>query len=235
MMKTKTRNRHRLAFHMARAALLCGLGALAVELPAQEISVAEKILFQSDHLKKLASPQALRYAYVQQDSAGPGFSDQVVLDVTGKNADGGATVSPHFLSGEREVSLQPQDNAQGNPVLLGFLERDIAEMKRLTGGSTSYFRKRIRLALAEAASVEAVSLPYGGRQVPGRKIEIQPYLHDPMEEKMPAYVAKRYVFLMSDDIPGAVYQIRSVVPTLAKPGPALIEESMTLAAAKGSS
>jgi hypothetical protein len=234
-MKIQCTIRRRVKMQLARAALLCGLGALAGALPAQEISAAEKILFQTNHLQTVAKPQVLRYAYVRRDQTGPGFSDQVVLDVTGKNADGSAAVSSHFLSGEREISLPPLDNAQGNPALMGFLERDIGEMKRLTGGSTSYFRKRIRLALAEAASVEAVSLPYGGRQVQGKKIEIQPYLQDPMQDKMPKYVAKRYVFILSDKIPGSVYQIKSVVPAGEQKGAALIEETMTLAAAKGSS
>ena len=234
-MKTNGMKRHKISMQLARAALLCGLSAAAGALPAQEISAAEKILFQSNHLQTVARPQALRYAYVRQDQTGPGFNDQVVLDVTGKNADGSAAVSSHFLSGAREVSLPPLDNAQGNPALMGFLERDISEMKRLTGGSISYFRKRIRLALAEAASVESVSLPYGGRQVQGKKIEIQPYLNDPMQDKMPKYVAKRYVFILSDSIPGSLYQIRSVVPAGEQKGAALIEETMTLAAAKGSS
>jgi hypothetical protein len=225
--------RNRLAVRAARAALLCGLSALAGAPHAQEISPAEKILFLSNHLQTVAKPQALRYAYVRQDKTGPGFSDQVVIDVTGKNADGSAAVSSRFLSGERQVSLPPLDHAEGNPVLLGFLERDISEMKRLTGGSTSYFRKRIRIALAEAASVEAVSLPYGGRQVQGKRIAIQPYLHDPMQDKMPQYVAKRYVFILSDDIPGSVYQIQSMVPEGGpQRGAALMEETMTLAGAK---
>ena len=220
---------------IARATLLCGLIALAGALHAQEISPAEKILFLSNHLGTVVRPQALRYTYVRRDKDGPGFSDQVVLDVTGKNADGSAVVSLRFLSGERTVALPPLDNAQGNPALLGFLERDISEMKRMTGGSTSYFRKRIRIALAEAASVEAVKLSYGGRQVEGKRIAIQPYLHDPMQDKMPKYAAKRYVFILSDDIPGSVYQLRSTVPDDGRQGAVLIEETMTLAGAKDSS
>ena len=225
--------RHGLAILAGRAALLCGLGVLANPVSAQEISPAEKILFQSDHLQTVGKARALRYAYVRQESGGPGFRDQVVLDVTEKHADGSVGVSSHFLSGDRQVSLPTLDHAQGNPALLGFLERDINEMKRLTGGSTSYFRKRIRIALAEAASVEPVSLSYAGRKVQGRKIEIQPYRDDPMQEKMPKYVAKRYVFLLSDDVPGSVYQIRSTVPSGERQGAALVEETMTLSASNG--
>jgi hypothetical protein len=137
------------------------------------------------------------------------------------------------------VALPPVSNAQGNPALLGFLERDINEMKRLTGGSTNYFRKRIRLALAETASVESITVPYGGRQVQGKRIVIRPYLNDPMQEKMQKYLAKDYVFILSDQVPGTVYQIRSTVPGGQqgdrKNAAALIEETMTVAGANGTS
>ena len=115
---------------------------------AQEISLAEKILFQSNHLHNVASAQVLRYSYVRKEKSGPGFSDQVQVEVGARGSDGSAAVSSRFLTGERQVALPPVAAALGNPALLGFLERDISEMKRMTGGSTSYFRKRIRLALA---------------------------------------------------------------------------------------
>lgn len=220
---------------MKLAALLCAV-MLAGPLHAQEISPAEKILFQSDHLQKVAGPQVLRYRYLRQDQAGTGFSDQVVVDVGAKDRDGGAAVSVKFLTGERQLALPAVSDARGNPALLAFLERDISEMKRMTGGSTSYFRKRIRLALAEAASVEPVSLSYGGRRLHGSSIAIQPYLHDPMQEKMQKYVGKRYIFILSDAIPGAVYQLKSIVPggppDKGEAGAALIEETMTLEAAR---
>ena len=223
-----------------------GPGALSAALPmllcaamwagpshAQEISVAEKILFQSNHLHNVGSPQALRYSYVHTDRSGAGFSDQVQVDVGAKGSDGSAAVSSRFLTGERQVALPLLAGAQGNPVLLGFLERDIGEMKRMTGGSTGYFRKRIRIALAEAASVEPVTVPYGGHYVRGTRIAIEPYLHDPMQEKMQKYLAKKYVFILSDDIPGTIYQIRSTVPDAQqgdrKNGAALIEETLTVA------
>jgi hypothetical protein len=112
-------------------------------------------------------------------------------------------------------------------------------MKRMTGGSTSYFRKRIRLALAEAASMETVALSYAGRQLEGRKIVIRPYLQDPMQEKMQKYLAKNYVFILSDAIPGSIYQIRTTVPAEQqgdqKNGTASIEETLTVAGANGPS
>jgi hypothetical protein len=218
---------------MKLAALLCA-AMLAGPLPAQEISPAEKILFQTDHLQNVAGPQALHYRYLRKDQAGTGFSDQVVVDVGAKESDGGASSSVRFLTGERQLALPAVNGAHGNPALLGFLERDLVEMKRLTGGSANYFRKRIRIAFAEAASVEPVTISFRGQSLQGTKVTIQPYLNDPMQEKMRAYLGKRYVFILGDGIPGAVYQLASVVPAEPaagrKAGAALIEETMTLEA-----
>jgi hypothetical protein len=209
-------------------ALAAGSGA------AQDVTAAEKLLFQSSHLQNVAAPRVLRYRYVRQDAEGTGFSDEVLVDVAARNSDGSARVSSEFLHGERQLPIPAVQEARGNPALLGFLERDIAEMKRLTGGSTSYFRKRIRMALAENARIEEVTVEYDGRQVRGQKVAIQPYLDDPMGAKMPKYLGKQYVFILSDAIPGSVYRLSATVPA-ASAGPgarggsgaALSEESMT--------
>ena len=222
----------------ALAALLAtGATALAAGSAAQEIAAAEKLLFQTSHLQNVAAPRVLRYRYVRQDAEGAGFSDEVLIDVAAKNGDGSARVSSEFLHGERQLPIPAVQEAQGNPALLGFLERDIAEMKRLTGGSTSYFRKRIRMALAEQARIEEVTVDYDGRQVRGQKVVIQPYLNDPMAEKMPKYLGKRYVFILSDAIPGSVYRLSAAVPGAAPAGKGgagatLIEETMTFDSAR---
>jgi hypothetical protein len=223
---------------MARAALMCALLLPAPALLAQEITAAERLLFQSSHLGNVTPPSVLRYDYVRRGRDGAGFSDEVLIDVSARNSDGSAAVSSRFLHGERQLPIPPVQDAQGNPALLGFLERDINEMKRLTGGSTGYFRKRIRLALAENARVEDVSLDYGGRKVQGRKVSIAPYVNDPMREKMQKYADKNYVFILSDAIPGAVYRISATVPDPSAAGAgkgaaALIEETMTFSGAKG--
>lgn len=223
----------RLVVWSAAAFLAAGAMALAAGgATAQDITAAEKLLFQTRHLQNVAAPGVLRYSYVRHDAEGAGFSDEVLVDVAARNSDGSARVSSEFLHGERQLPIPPVQEAQGNPALLGFLERDIAEMKRLTGGSASYFRKRIRMALAENARVEDVTVDYNGRQVRGQKVAIQPYLDDPMGQKMPKYVGKQYVFILSDAIPGSVYRLSATVPGTADAGrggagAALIEETMT--------
>jgi hypothetical protein len=94
-------------------------------------------------------------------------------------------------------------------VLLGFLEHDIAEMRRLTGGSVTYFRKRIRMALANSAQVTPQRISYQGKTVDGKAVRIQPYLDDPLHARFEHYVRKTYTFVLSDEVPGGIYQVRT--------------------------
>jgi hypothetical protein len=178
---------------------------------AQDISPAEKLLFLTNHMGGLHEPVALTYSYRKEGSAEPGFADEVHLDVTKINPDKSATVSMRFLSGERKLNMPEIGDANGNPALLAFLERDIAEMRRRTGGSVNYFRKRIRLALANAKELRPVPFTYQGMQKEGKEVRIQPYINDPMRERFRKYINKTYVFIISSEVPGGLYQVRTSV------------------------
>jgi hypothetical protein len=203
-------------------------------LQAQEISKAEKMLFLENHFKNVSPPETLEYDYVQTGTEGKGFMDVVFLDVKKKNNDGSVVLSSQFLTDDRKVPIPEAEQFEGNPAIQGFLERDINEMKRLTGGSTSYFRKRIRLALAESAKVEPVTVSYKGNDFAGQRITIEPYLDDPMKDKFRQYVGKKYTFVLSEKVPGSVFEIKSSIPTSGasvdkeNSESKLIEETMTL-------
>lgn len=196
------------------AAAFLGIG-LALFAPAHasaqagsgQLSQAETLLFETDHLARIEAPAVLVYEFRKVSNVEPGFSDKVQLDVNGSKGKLSATL--HFLSGKNRHDLPPLEEAHGNPVLLGFLERDIAEMKRLTGGSTAYFRKRLRMALAESAEVHTQSVTYQGKTLQAQSVRIQPYLDDPMHARFEQYVNKTYTFIVSDGVPGGVYQLRS--------------------------
>lgn len=176
--------------------------------PATPITTAEVLLFQTNHLENIRAPATLTYAFHKAGDAEPGFDDKVQLILSkGKPA-----ASLVFLSGPRQRQLPEVDNAEGNPVLLAFLERDIAEMHRLTGGASNYFRKRIRLALAEAAQVQPRRFRFAGKTIDGREVTIEPYRDDPMHDRFESYVGKRYSFILSADVPGGVYQVHAAVP-----------------------
>lgn len=192
--------------HVPRAmppllALLLAAGAAA----AQPVSPAEVLLFETEHLARMKAPANLVYEFRKHSNVEPAFTDSVRLDVTRKGGKVHAVL--HFLSGARKREIPAVDDAHGNPVLLGFLERDIGEMKRLTGGSVTYFRKRIRMALANNAQVTPQRITYQGTTVAGQAVRIQPYLDDPLQARFENYVNKTYTFVLSEAVPGGVFQV----------------------------
>jgi hypothetical protein len=200
------------------------------------ISAAEKLLFQTDHLKNVAAPATLSYAFTKAGSAETGFDDTVELRV--RVLDGVKQASVTFLSAERKTACPEVTRAEGNPVLLCFLERDIREMQRLTGGKSGYFRRAIRLALARSARVARTRLSYGGRELAASEITVSPYVEDPLKDRIGKYATKTYVFTLSAEVPGGVHSVRTFVPSpegTSSEAP-LLEERMTLVglAARGS-
>jgi hypothetical protein len=137
-------------------------------------------------------------------------------------------VAAEFLSGPRRLALPEIESAQGNPAILYFLERDIREMERLTKGKANYFRKRIRMAVAEAASIAELSLPYRGAQVKVQQITLAPYLDDPLRARFENLAGKRYVFTLSDAVPGGLLSLRTQVDGAAANAPPLLSEELRL-------
>jgi len=204
-------------------ALLLAMGAGPAL--AQPVSPAEVLLFETDHLARTRAPAALVYDFRKVSNIEPGFTDTVELDLTRENGHMHARL--RFLSGARKRELPDIDDAHGNPVLLGFLENDIAEMKRLTGGSATYFRKRIRLALANTGQLGKQPFSFQGKTHEGQVVRIQPYLDDPLHARFEAYVHKTYTFILSDAVPGGIYQLST---SLGKAGGRTINASASAAA-----
>lgn len=201
---------------------LLALLALPMAAGAQPspISAAETALFMSDHMKSVPAPSTLHYAVRKSGTLEQGFSDSAEVAIDAASAGGGRRVGARYLSGSQRLELPALDFARGNPVLLHFLERDIREMERLTGGKAAYFRKRIRIALADAARLRPLTLSYQGREVPATEITIRPYADDPNRERFPKFIAKYYVFVLSEAVPGTLYRAEAVIPDAAGTGEA---------------
>lgn len=209
------------AFLLATLLTLAGGPAWA----AEDYSDAERALFMDKQLARLKPPTNLHYSYRKSGSLEAGFDDQVDVKLRAQ-ADGSCcAASVHFLSGSREVKLPEVEAAEGNPVILYFLERDIHEMQRLTKGQHNYFRKRIRMAVYESATVRPISLAWHGQSVAGREITISPYVDDPLRSRFEKLANKQYVFTLSDAVPGGVYAIRTRISgESASAEPLLVEE-----------
>jgi hypothetical protein len=213
---------------LRRAALAVAIASACLPASAaKDYSAAERAIFMSNHLANVTPPETLHYRYVKAGSMEPGFEDRVTLELTAR-ADGTCCAAhAEFLSSTRRLALPDIEAAVGNPVLLYFLERDIREMSRLTRGQQNYFRKRIRMAIYQAAELREAKLPYRGKNVAARQFIIAPYVDDPLRERFAKLAGKRYTFTLSDAVPGGVVAVATQVD--AEGGaPPLWTEEMTL-------
>ena len=171
------------------------------------ITPAEQLIFTADHMQGVTPQTELDYSMVRSGEPKRDADMVRVLVLSPGNTKSDAQVSDRGGA----VNL-PNDGLACNPVIIYFLERDIAEMEQLTGGQRRYFQRRLRLALAAGPQISTVTSEIGGKPVAARRIVVQPYLHDPNAERFERYTGKRYTFLLADAVPGHVAMIRTEVP-----------------------
>lgn len=212
-----------LALFACAATLALGSPAQAAEAAA-DFSAAERALFLSDHLHGIAPPAKLQYRFHKSGGLETGFDDQVSIvleaDASGRCCRGSA----EFLSGEHQLRLPVIEQAQGNPVLLYFLEHDVREMQRLTQGQPAHFRKRIRMAIFNDAQLRETRFDYQGRSIAGSEVRITPYLDDPARHRFARFADKEYVFMLADEVPGGIYGIRTRIPAASDAEALVVEE-----------
>ncbi len=194
--------------HMA-VALVSGC-LMSAAIAADDISRAERLVFEGDHLRTLAAPTVLAYRVQRSGTMEPAFEDKAEIAITDAAGKRGAEV--RCLTGARKIEMPALEEVSGNPIVLCFLERDIREMERMTGGKSGYFRKRIRMALSESAEVKEVEFDHQGRRIRGVDVSIAPYLDDPLRPRFERLANKRYLFRLSDSVPGHVVLVRAMVP-----------------------
>lgn len=200
-----------------------------------KFSDAENLLWFTDHLKNINKPTRLYYEFVKSGTYEGGFTDAVYLDIVKLNDDGTKNALLDFFTAERKQYVRPENvtNITGNPVLGIYMQGDVYEMNRLTDGHWRHFQKMIKIALRESAKVEPVSFEFEGKEYKGEKISFEPYENDPHRKDFSKFSDKLYEFIFSDDIPGSLYQIKTVVRNTENPDKEpLIEEVLTLKEAK---
>jgi hypothetical protein len=193
------------------AIALLSAASTALARDSRPLSAAQVALFESNHLELVREPIILHYHFDRTDRAA-GFTDAVAIGVT-PQPDGSKDVRVEFLTGDRRRPFPPAIGFNGNPVLMFFLEHDVAAMQKTTGGGTQYFRNRIRQALVDRAQVARVSISVDGREAPATEIVLAPFRGDPMIAKFGRLEEKSYRFVLSDDVPGAIYQIATTIPS----------------------
>ena len=196
-----------------------------------EFADAEVKLWMDNHLRNISSPGRLYYDFVKSGSYEEGFSDSVFLDIVRINEDGSKDADLEFFTAGRQQN-ERREGITGNPVLGKYMEGDVYEMNRLTNGSWRYFQKRIKSAFAENAKIEPVTFEYDGAERTGEKISITPYVNDPRRRQFAEFAPKLYEFILSDQVPGKLYQIKTVIPAGSPDSEPLMEETLTLQSAE---
>lgn len=196
------------------------------------LSEAEKLLWETDQLANIEKPGTIRYEFERKGTMDEGFSDSVELNILKVKEDGMKSAAMTFFTGDRNQDVPPNENTNGNPVLGVYLQGDVYEMNRLTEGNWRYFHRRIKLALSEDAKVEPVTFQYNGKEMQGKKVTFTPYLNDPKRKMFEQYADKVYEIIVSEEIPGMIYQIHTLIPggiKSGKPNQPLVEETLVYA------
>ena len=198
----------------------------------QEVSDAEKRVFMTDHLKNVPGDATLSYGFSKSGSLEQNFQDKVTLTVKAPASGQGKSCHVDFLAGERQFKGIPEliENATGNPIILAFLERDLGEMKRITKGQPNYYRKRIRMNLAEKAEIRTINIKHEGKDISGVELLLKPYDNDPARSRYEKFSNKSYIITLSEQIPGGVYKMYSIMRERsvdAAANKSMIEETLT--------
>lgn len=216
-----------LALLLAAALHCAGAGAQAAA-PSE----AERLVFQHDHFSTSRTPRSLHYHYAEEASGQPPVSDRAVLTLGAAAAGGCCDVHGDYLSGPRAVNLPDIPDARSNPLLLYFLEGEVRRLQRTTGGQAAHFRRRIRLSLAEAATITDGTVPWGAQSVPARTVRIAPFLDDPQRNRFAQQAATEYAFVLSDAVPGGVYALAATLPAASAGAAPLARRTLTLEESK---
>ncbi len=200
---------------LALAAVFILSGTVSWAANANDITEAERRVFMDDHLASLPAPTTLHYLTERRGSLQDPLDDKASVEL--QTEDGRRVANVQWMSGREQLRLPPFDDVKGNPILLYFLEREIREMNRLTGGSMNYYRKRIRMALASNPGVEATTVDFAGRQVKATRITISPFVDDPARSRYEKFADRRYTMILSDDVPGAVVSVSGELRGSANP------------------
>lgn len=208
---------------VAAALALPPSAAAQQDPPPAPLSPAQVVLFQTPHLDAIRTPQDLDYTFRREEEGRAPVEDRITMEVRAVHADGGHDVHPEFLTGERRIPYPPALGFRGNPLVMFALDRDTRELAAATGGSATWFRNRIRRAFAEGATLRETRRG----DAPAVEVEIQPFQGEPRARR---YQERRYLFLLSEAVPGGVAEIRTVLP--AGDGGGRVEETIAFAGSR---
>jgi len=221
------------------AALVLGLSAptlvSATETPAPTQAnataapSAADLLFEQPQMKNAAPGSTITYDYLRRSGIAKGpfgapLQDTVTIKVEpGKQPDG-RNMDVAMFSGLNRRPAGPFEDMVGNPIVPLFLENHVMALSKVLEANPRYLKLAIRKGMREKATVTPVKIPFDGKQVDAYRIEMQPFLGDPMGERMRGLENLTYTFVTSPSVPGEIVSMEAVSKT--KDGGELLEEKL---------
>ncbi len=182
----------------------------------KEMSSANIALFIDEHLKSITEPSRIYYKFEKESTREDNFVGNVVLNIVKVDEDNTKHITFRYLKGRNKVRFPPQIGAKGNPVFMLFFERDSRDMQRLTGGNALFFRSRIRHTIA-ATEIKDIEIDFNNKKIQAKEISFQPFTKTELKNRVSRYKTKKFVIVMSDDIPGYIYKIETFIKDLEDP------------------
>ncbi|MCS6780979.1 MAG: hypothetical protein NZ555_14910 [Geminicoccaceae bacterium] len=205
--------------------LLAGL-FLAGEARA-ETGTVQEVVFAPGFLAAVDRPTVLRYRYELTGKAmDKPYASAAKLEIREVFPDGRKLAWLDMFDGPNRRRTGPVPMVDQNPLLLAFLQRDTVTMANLTGGAAGYFQQQIRLAFDRPAELEPTTVSWQGRTLEARTVRLRPFSADPSIARFPQFRDKEYLFTVTPEVPGGLWQVRVRLPDTA--GVTYLEESLTL-------
>jgi hypothetical protein len=209
--------------------VLIALGLLTLTWPlaATPATTVAEVVFGAGLLGDVEEPATFNYAFtLSGEEVQPTFHSQAVMEVREVGPEGQKEVYFELFEGPQQRSFGPMQAKEQNPLILVFLQRDVSQMANLTGGSASYFQQQIRRAMNDPAKSEEIEIELDGERHPATRIGMRPFANDPQIAHFPKFRDKLYEFVVSDQVPGGLYQLTLSVPDPAS-GQTILAETLT--------
>ena len=170
-------------------------------------------LFDSPHMRNIKKTGNLNYLFVS-NHGDKSIKDTARIEVTNIRESHRTDQKYFFFTDKNNKPFSSRSNMLGNGIFMLFLEWDIHDLERSTEGSWRHFQRRIRWAMAENPEKKEIKIDYQGEKIKGFQYTIQPYANDKKSVRYGGYANKFYIFKFSDEIPGTIYQIRTITPKI---------------------
>jgi hypothetical protein len=187
---------------------------------------AATLLFEENQLAAVAIGSTLVYDYSRRtanaEALGEGFDDQVKVTLTAGHTQDSRTADVELLTGPRRLPTGSFADMTGNPVLSLFLELHVKTLSERLNANPRYLKNAIRAALRDKAEVTPAEVSVGQRNVAGWRVRVTPFRDDPNKARMRGLDGLVYEFVVAEDVPGEIAEIRVEAP--APQGPPLLTE-----------